>query len=329
MSVSAPSDIPQSDGGFDGAATPSIPDYRSGEFPMDGADVATEAPDYTSEPASEGAVGPGFTEDDVNFLQSDDVRTWLQENTPTGFLTEKQHEERLKTFQTTKDQEVSRTRQQLQQVQGEVQERQAQLATLVSALRSAWAEAGHEPGSQEYQQREAALLQQVQSQSNAAKVQQQQQGQQLAQFIAQHAATTNQLLNVAGLTPVGNPDLQNMIRGHIDNIRNGAYSTPDQIDSARARMIAEAKQKFAQAPVQQQPPASTPPTQTQQRPRPNFGPGPGPRGGGGGVPVSYEDAYEQGRQQLITQYGGWPKVPQSELENLDMHAQLRSLGVIS
>lgn len=331
MSAGAPSDIQQGEAGFEEQASPSIPDYRSGEFPMGDAGVDAEMPEGTSEQASEGAAFEGFAEDDINFLQSDEVREYLRNNPPEGFLTKDQHEERIRNFQSSKDREVSTARRQLQQTRDNLSERETQLAVLVQGLRQAWQEAGYEPGSEEYQQREASVLQMVNNAVNERKVQTQQQTGQIAQYLAQHAANTNNLLNAAGLSTVGNPDLLQMVRSHIDRIRNQEFSSRDEVENAQARLIAEAKQRFGQSPQQQRPPqgnpAPAPQGQPRQQPRQNFGPGPGPRGGGGASPPSYEDAYEQGRQQLIQQHGSWANVPQDDLMNLDMHARLRSLGI--
>lgn len=336
MSVSAPSDIQQPAEGFGEQVNSPIPGGQGAEFPMDGAGVATEDAYQPGELTSE--PGPyEFNEDDINFLQSDEVREYLSENVPSGFMTETTHNERIAKLQQTKDSEVQNVRQQLNEMQGASAERAAQTTVIVNALRQAWQEAGYEPGSQEYQQREAAVMQAVQIATNEHKVQQQQQQQERGRFIAAHAAGINQMLQIAGISPMGNQQLTGMIYTHLNDVQNGRYQTGQEVEQAKMQLIQQAKEQFGQQASQQQVqpapqpqlPQQSPQAQVQPaaQPRQNFGPGPGPRGGGGGAPVTYEQAYEEERARAIQQYGAWNAVPQSELNNLDFRAQMRAIGV--
>lgn len=334
MSVSAPSDIQQPAGGFGGQVNPSIPDQQSSGFPTDGTGVAAEGmydPNASTNEFEEPYV---LNEDDINFLQSNEVREWLGSNVPQGFMTEAQHRERLAKAQSTTDSELNTVRSELSSMQEQRSELRSQMGLLVRALRQSWEDAGYTPGSEEYQQREAAVLQAIQTTTNAEKVQRQEQAQQRATLAAQNAASINQMLNLYGISPVGNPELIGAIRNHFDAVRTGRLSDPAQIEASRMAVVSNAVQQFRPQPVQQQAPAQASPQQAlqqqpqpQQRQRQNFGPGPGPRGGGGGAPPSYEDAYAEEQQRLVQQYGSWAKVPQPEIYAMDLRAQGRSLGL--
>lgn len=333
MSVGQASDIQAEQPGFEGQASPSIPSVDPAGFPMDEADAALTEQDFTSEPASEGAEAPVFTDDDLAFLQSDEVRQYLSENVPDGFLSEGQHEERLRKFQSAKDSEIAnlqrQSREQLDTAQATAK---AQAAALVSELYRAWQEQGLDEGSDEWNQRMQRVLQSTQAYIDRDVADRSRQNTARTQLVSTEAQKTYEQLRAIGVElPQGHQGHQ-VVRQYLTALRNGEVAD-DQLEASRwnvIQYIMGMQQQGQGQPQQQQPPAQQPAQQQQAQPqqpvnsqqprqqRPNPGPMRSARGGGGGAPRTVDELYEEGKQKLIEKYGGWEKVPQADLLKLDI-----------
>lgn len=328
MSVSQSGDIQVGQVGFDGQASPSIPNADTSGFPTDEADAALTGQDITSEQASEGADEFALSDDDVAFLQSEQVKEWLAQNTPQGFLSEQQHEERLRKFQSAKDTEIATLQRQSQE---QLEERQAfveaQSAALVGALYQAWQDAGLEPNSPEWNQRQQQVLEATQTRIDRATAQRTRSTSQRNQQIAEHARQTYELLRAYGVElPQGDPGHM-AIRQYLSQVQTGQIPQ-EQLQNAQANVIRQIISSRSQAqpsPQQQQPQPQQPVTPQQSQPtRPNPGPMRSVRGAGGGAGRTFDEIYDAGEQKLIQQYGDATKVPMSAWDALHVEASMQA-----
>ena len=85
MSMGATSDPAATGEGFGGQGSPAMPDLTGQPVPMDGAGFAIESQPGDASVPPEAAEGVAFSDDDLAFLQSDEVRQWFAQNKPQGF----------------------------------------------------------------------------------------------------------------------------------------------------------------------------------------------------------------------------------------------------
>lgn len=326
MSVSAPGDIQGAQGGFGEPASSPMPAEQFPGLPTDGTAPPMTDPQITSEQASEGGDAWELTEDDVSFLQTEQVRNWFAQNLPDGYVPKDQLERDINNLRSVKDREVEEAR---RQAEGQLAEIETQRNAIVGALEQAWQELGLQPNSEEWNQRVAQLRNALGSQINAQKVQRYESENQSRQQLAQTAAMVGQRFAAAGLPLAQYPQLQAQTRDFLSRYQRGEFQSQFAFDQALNMIVAQARQTAAPPQVQQPPAqqqAAQPSTPPQQPARPQWGPTRTVRGGGGGTPRSHEQVYAEGIKQLAQQYGGELNIPQQERDRLDIEAMMAAAG---
>ena len=334
MSVSAAGDPAVTEEGFGGQGSPSMPDLTGQPVPMDGADVATEEQfgDVSAPPDT--AEGPLFSDEDLAFLQSEEVAQWFAKNKPPGFWTEEEFQQHKANLQRQLD---TQWQARVDAVQRQAEEQagiaEAQTRALVGMLYQAWQEQGLEPGTPEWQQREQQTAALAKAQVDQRKLQHYEGQRERNASIANHARAAYDELRAWGVNTENNAIAANAVRDYLVAIQRGQYQTPEEIAAARSALVRQVvkaqAQPQAQPPQQPQQPQAQPPAQTQQPAapaRPDFGPMRSVRGAVGASARSGDDVYAAGRERLIQQYGDETKVPLSEWNKLDIEASMAQYG---
>lgn len=331
MSVGTPSDSPVAEQGSVGQGSPSVTGFEPQGMPTDGAFAATEDHLGDASLPEDAAEGVVLSEDDLAWLQSDEVRQALAQNSIPGIYTEAQFQEHKAQLQKTlREQENARISELQRQSQEQLAERQtfveAQSAALVGALYQAWKEAGLEPDSPEWNQRQQQVLEATQTRIDRATAQRTRSTSQRNQQIAEHARQTYELLRAYGVElPQGDPGHM-AIRQYLSQVQTGQIPQ-EQLQNAQANVIRQiiSTRSQAQPSPQQQPQPQQPVTPQQSQPtRPNPGPMRSVRGAGGGAGRTFDEIYDAGEQKLIQQYGDATKVPQSAWDSLHVEASMQA-----
>lgn len=328
------SDLPQEQAGLDGAATPSSAGAGNGVVPTGGSDASLTTPDGTSpEQASEGGAPLELHEDDLAFLQSEEVRQYLAQNPPPGFVPESEIEKRISGIQSVKDREIAEARKQAQQVQQQQAELQASLGAMRQALHHSWRQEGLEPNTPEWQQRDQQIqsyIKQTVDLSHAERIRGQEK---LNNYADEQESQLMQQFSLLDLDPEQTPQIKQLVDAHRKMIVEQQYESLEAVNNA-ARHIVNFARRFKQG--QQQSPAPTP----QQQPTPHQNnsapqqqrPNPGPsaravRRGGGPTNLSMDDQYQQAYQNLLAQYDNNPyKIPAEETERIWLEAYANTVG---
>lgn len=332
MSVGSSSDIGQAPAGFEGQASPSIPGQgQPGQFPTEATDAALTDQGVTSAPASAGAESLDLTEDDLQWLQSEPVLNYLKANLPPGFLTEDAHKQRLADFQSKKDQEIAQAQRQAAELQRQFEEYELTANQLANALAQSWQEQGLQQGSEEWNQRAAAVRGALDAGKRDREYQRMSAEQAVNQLVTQETDRFRGDLGLAGLQ-FDDPYVIRAYQEHLTRLRSGVYQQSEQVDLGRRQLLDWARQQSqaaqqqpAQQPVQQQAVAAQGPAQPAAQTRP-AGATRSARGGGGSGPRTYEDYFQAKYAELIQQHGGEHSIPISAIKALDLEAAQQAGG---
>lgn len=330
MSVGIPSDSVATGEGMAGQGSPGMADSMGQPMPTGEANAATtdQFGDVSAPPdAAEEQV---FSDDDLAFLQSDDVRQWFASNLPQGFHTEEQFQQHKAQLQSTlQSQADARIQAAERQAQEQNNDFMAQRRALTAALQHEWSEAGLDDAA--IQQRTQQVVALADRLMKDQRLQTFEGNSQRNAEIAGYAQSIYGDLRGWGVQVEQNASVNNAVRDHLGKLQRGEFGNDhaaiQQANSQFIRSIVQSQQQAAQPQQPQQPQVQQPAPQVQpQNQRPSPGPMQSVRGAGRAGSRSFEDIYDAEEQKLIEQYGDKTKVPNDKWDEIFVNANMTAAG---